>query len=246
MSVDMIVYLAACGLALLTLGLRLTRWNSQPRSRSLTIALTLLTAGVAVRHPALLESDWLESHTAANFHLANFTDLMGDLLIAAAAGYVCTLVAKAWGFEQLRPWIFRIFTADAMVLVVLWAISDAPHQPTKFIGSLGGPALIYSYVAGFTVLISNLAVLGSIAIARLPRKTRLALIPMALGATLAVLQSLLRIGSHAFPDAIADLREEYGWHLVVAIMLLYTASGLIGYLTYTHAPRELSRTDQRD
>lgn len=244
MSVGTIVYLVACALALLTIGLRLTRWRTQPRSRPLTIALALLIAGTALRHPALLDSDWLDSRTAASFHLANFTDLVGDLLIAAAAGYVCTLVARAWGFGYVRPWIARIFAVDALLLVILWAISDAPRTPTRYVGYLGGPASLYSYTAAVTVLVANLAVLGSILVARLPRKTRLALAPMALGALLAVAQSLLRIASHAFPATFADLRDHFGWQLVVVIIVLYTASGFIGYLTHRSVPQELSRADR--
>ncbi|WP_107659254.1 hypothetical protein [Nocardia suismassiliense] len=232
MSGHTMVYLFACLLALATICLRLTRWRSQPKSRPLTIVVALLIVSTVLRHPVVLESDWLDDQLPENLHLANITDLLGDLVTAAAAGYICSLVAQAWGFEHLRPWIVRIFTADALVLLMLWAVSDAPHTHIKYVDQLGGPALLYSYVAATTVLISHLAVLASVLIARLSRKTRLALLPMVLGAFLATIGNLIRIGSHVAPSIFADLREHFGWPIILATTLLYTASGLIGYFAY--------------
>ncbi|SUD49202.1 Uncharacterised protein [Nocardia otitidiscaviarum] len=138
MSAGVVAYLLACVVALATIALRLTVWRTRHGSRPFTIALSLLLPGIVLRHPLLLERDWLPQDSFAGTYLTNFTDLVGDLLIVAAGAYLFTVVARAWGREDLRPWIVRVFTAGGMVMVVLWAVSDAPRTQTKYVGYLAG------------------------------------------------------------------------------------------------------------
>ncbi|WP_282785375.1 MULTISPECIES: hypothetical protein [unclassified Nocardia] len=242
MNAGIIEYLIACVIALCTIALRLTVWRARPGSRPFTIALTLLLPGIVLRHPLLLERDWLPQGSIAGTYLTNFTDLVGDLLIVAAGAYLFTVVARAWGREELRPWITRAFTAGAVAMLVLWAVSDAPRTQTKYVGYLGGSAQAYSYLAASLVLVANLAVLLSVAVARLPRGLRLSLLPLGLAALLGVTESLLRIGSHAAPDVFADPRDIVGWQLSVAMILLYSLSGLIGHVAYGRVVAESERS----
>ncbi|MCP9619305.1 hypothetical protein FOH10_11760 [Nocardia otitidiscaviarum] len=241
MSAGVVEYLLACVVALATIALRLTVWRTRHGSRPFTIALSLLLPGIVLRHPLLLERDWLPQDSFAGTYLTNFTDLVGDLLIVAAGAYLFTVVARAWGREDLRPWIVRVFTAGGMVMVVLWAVSDAPRTQTKYVGYLGGAAQVYSYVAAGLVLVANLAVLLSVVAARLPRGMRLSLIPLGLAALLGVSESLLRIGSHIAPGVLAAPRDIVGWQLSVAMIVLYALSGLIGHIAYGRVVGESER-----
>lgn len=226
--------------ATVMVGLRLTRWRTTPQSRPFTVALTLLMSGVALRHPKLLNSTWLDSNTAAGIHLANFTDLVGDLLIVMAAGYIGVLVARAWRLDHVGPWITRGAAAAALLMVILWSISDAPTTPATYVGQLGGPATAYSCVAAGAILLAHLSILMTILIVRVPAKMRLALSALGLAALLGVVKNVLRIASHIDPDAVTPLRDRLDWPMSLSMILLYAISGLIGYLMA--APKRAGRT----
>ncbi|ASF08996.1 hypothetical protein NBRGN_026_00710 [Nocardia brasiliensis NBRC 14402] len=210
--------------------LRLTRWRSVPQSRPFTVALTLLVLGVALRRPEMLDSSWLDSQTAADIHLANFTDLLGDLLVATAACYIGILVARAWGLDHVVPWIARGVAGAVLLMVVLWSISNAPTTPVKFVGNLGGPATAYSYVAATTGLLAHLAIVLTIVVVRVPAKMRVALLALGSAALLGVVSNALRIASHLAQGEVAAARERVDWPISLTVIVLYSVAGLIGYL----------------
>ncbi|MFE9575063.1 hypothetical protein ACFYO1_01635 [Nocardia sp. NPDC006044] len=215
--------------AAIMVGLRLTRWRGVPQSRPFTVALTLLVLGIALRHPAMLDSSWLDSQSAADIHLANFTDLLGDLLVATAACYIGVLVARAWGLDFVVPWIARGVVAAALVMVILWSISNAPTTPVRYVGDLGGPATAYSYVAATTGLLAHLAIVLTIVVVRVPAKIRLALLALGSAALLGVVNNALRIASHLAHGDVAAMRQRLDWPISLAVIVLYSLSGLIGY-----------------
>ncbi|ASF08994.1 hypothetical protein [Nocardia brasiliensis] len=217
-----------------TIALRSTRWRSLPQSRPFTVALTLLLIGAALRHPALLAAECLQTTHTADIHLANFTDLLGDLLLAAAAGYIGSVVLQAWGLSRVRPWLLYGIIATALAMTILWAISNAPRTPTKYVGDLGGPALIYTYVAATTLLTANCAVLVSILVVRADRRIRLALMPLATAALIGMVDNLLRIATHGVGGVFLTLRDRLDAPLSAAMILLYSVSGLIGYVMTAH------------
>ncbi|MFC9995446.1 hypothetical protein [Nocardia sp. NPDC127526] len=230
MSGFMLLEIVCFAFAMIVVVLRLTRWRTVPQSRPFTVASTFLMLGVALRHPRLLTSSWLDTRSAADVHLANFTDLLGDLLVAAAACYMGMLVVRAWGMEKYAPWIRRAVTAAALAMVMLWSISNAPTTPAKYVGTLGGPATIYSYVAATTILLAHASIVVTIGVVRVPRNIRLALLPLALAASLGVIVNFLRITSHISPDIVGTLRDRVDWPISLAMILLYAISGLVGYL----------------
>ncbi|MCM6775672.1 hypothetical protein NDR87_18485 [Nocardia sp. CDC159] len=238
MSTGLIACFAACALALVTIVLRASKWRQRPQSRPFTVTLTLLVVGVALRNPAVLAGTWLNGNTAIDLHLANATDLLGDLCYVAAGYFICTLVARAWGLAMPMPWLAGVFTIGALAMVALWVGSDAPTTPAVYVGYLGGPALAYSYVAASLILLSNLALVATAAIAQSSWRVRLALLPLALGGLLGVIEGLLRIGSHIRPEPWAELRDRIGWYPSVAMIVLYAVSGLIGYFMYASITRE--------
>ncbi len=238
MSTGLLAWCAACALALLTIVLRASKWHERPPSRPFTVTLTLLVIGVALRNPEVLSGTWLDTGAAVDLHLANFTDLLGDLCYVAAGYFICKLVARAWGLAWSVRWLARIFTVGALVMIALWALSDAPTTPTVYVGYLGGPALGYSYVAASLILISNLALVATAAIAQSSWRVRLALLPLALGGLLGMVEGVLRIGSHMWPQPWVDIRDRIGWYPSVAMIVLYAVSGLIGYFMYPSIARE--------
>ncbi|MFE9575084.1 hypothetical protein ACFYO1_01740 [Nocardia sp. NPDC006044] len=233
-STSFMFYFVSCAVAVATIVLRVTRWRSLPQSRPFTIALSLLLGGVVLRHPALLGTGWVQSAYDTNVHLANFTCLLGDLLLAAAAGYIGSVVLQAWGLSRVRRWLAYGIAATALAMTILWAISDAPLTPIRYVGDLGGPALIYTYIAATTILIANAAVLISILVVRAARKIRLALMPLALAAVFGVIGNVLRIGTHGVGGVFVTLRDRLEGPLSAAMILLYSISGLIGYAMTAH------------
>ncbi|MFC9995457.1 hypothetical protein [Nocardia sp. NPDC127526] len=229
----------ACGIvATAVLGLRLTRWRSTPRSHPFTVALLLLALGVMLGQPTFLNT-WLSAHTAADTHLANFSILLGDLSITTAAGYLGILVIDAWSLDVLRNWVIRGVVSAELLMLTLWAISDAPRIPTEYVGHLGGPATFYSNVATFPILVAHLAILLSILAVRVPTGIRTALLPLALAALLGIAVSALRILGDATSDTVTALLETAMRPLTLGMIFLYSLSGLIGYfLTAPHLPGE--------
>lgn len=231
MNASTAFYVASCLVAIATIALRSTRWRSLAPSRPFTVALTLLLVGAALRNPTLWAGQRRHVDAAtADVHLANFTDLLGDLLLAAAAGYIGTVVLHAWGLSEKRTWLARGVAATALAMTLLWAVSNAPRTPTKYVGDLGGPALVYTYVAATTILAANLAVLVSVLVVRAERKIRLALLPLGLGAFIGAVDNVLRLGTHAAGGVFVDVRVCLDEPLTAAMILLYSVSGLIGYV----------------
>ncbi|GAA2465413.1 hypothetical protein ACFOS0_07700 [Nocardia seriolae] len=236
MSLGVAIEACCFAIAAIMVTVRLTMWRSAPESRPFTMALTSLMLGSGLRHPVMLSSPWLDSRTAGGVHLCNFTDLLGDLLVATAAGYLGILVARAWGAEEVGPWIVRGVVAAAILMVSLWSISDAPTTAAKYVGDLGGPAVVYSYVAAIIALTAHLAILATVMIVRVPNKIRLALLPLGLAALLGVAKNILRLAANI--GMLTDIRDTLSWPMSLAMITLYSLSGLVGFmLTAPHRRR---------
>ncbi|MEV6767511.1 hypothetical protein AB0N05_02655 [Nocardia sp. NPDC051030] len=243
MSVGAALYVAICIASVAVIGLRLTQWKNHPRTRPLTSALILLLGGLLLRRPEILDDQWLDTHTDRTLHLANWSNVLSDLLLAGAAAYICVQVARVWGNHHWQKPIAVAFVVDAIALIVLWQVSDASRVPTRFIASLGGLSGVYSAVSAATILVANLAVLISLALAKgVPTRAKIALAPMALGGLVGVVNGGLRIACAIDPDRFLSTRNHWAWSLAEVGVALYILSGFVSYLAQSRLP-ELVEAD---
>ncbi|MFE3189386.1 hypothetical protein ACFXHA_10285 [Nocardia sp. NPDC059240] len=226
--------IAALVVAATAVGLRLSLWRSHPASRAMTITLALLMLGALLTHPTIIASEWLDHATPDEIHLANFSNLIGDLVEVAAAGMLLITVGRAWGRVRFVRRMVGVFAVIAVAMIVLYAYSDAPFEPTRYLGELDGPARVFVWVSAGTVLVANAAVLASLAYS-LPvsdRSTRIALLPMMIGAAIGAALMLVQIVGLFHSDPY----NSWAWPLAVAMVFAYALSGVLGYFQLRRLP----------
>ncbi|MFF2549373.1 hypothetical protein ACFVUS_00175 [Nocardia sp. NPDC058058] len=211
--------------------LRLTLWRSQPRSRPLTVALALLMAAAILTQPAIISNEWVDQATPDSVRLANAGNLIGDLVALAAACCLVLTVGQAWGRRQLTRWTGLVFGIASVALIVLYAVSEAHVTPTMYVGRLRGLAMTYIYITATALLVANLAVLASVlySFSASTRDTRIALLPMAIGAAIGTLLVLLLIVESIWPNSFGDWYLEYAWPTAALMVIAYAVSGILGY-----------------
>lgn len=239
------VLLAVAGVGgVAAVGLRITLWRSHPSSRPLTAALALLMIAAVLSQPAIISNEWVDHATPQSVRLANVSNLIGDLAIVAAACGLALTVGKAWGQRNPVRRAALLFGSITVLLLVLYAVSEAHVTPTMYIGGFGGWAKVYIYVVAISTLAANLAVLISVAYAYpvSPRTTRIALCPMAIGAGIgAALMALLLVDS-VWPNAFDRWYADATWPCAAAMVLAYAISGILGYRELRARPVEVPAT----
>ncbi|MFI1917989.1 hypothetical protein [Nocardia sp. NPDC020380] len=218
--------------------LRLSLWRSHPGSRPLTVALALLMLAAVLTQPAIISDDWVDQATPESVRLANVSNLIGDLVAVAAACCLVLTVGHAWGQRRLMRWTGRSFAATSVLLLVLYAVSEAHVTPTMYIGNLGGLASVYIYVTAAALLVANLAVLGSLiyAFPHSTDRTRISLLPMAIGAIVGTALIVLLVVDGLWPNRFGGWYVEWSWRIAAVMVLAYAVSGILGYLQLRGGP----------
>lgn len=211
--------------------LRLTLWRSHPGSRSMTVTLALLMAAALLTQPAVIDNEWADRATPPEIRLANFSNLLGDLIAVAAAVCLVLTVGKAWGRRYLVRRTVAVGAVVGVALIVLYGFSDANLEATSYIGQLGGLATVYSLVVAITLLVANIAVLASL-VYSFPvtaRATRIALLPMMCGAAIGAALVVLLIAGHVRPDPYGEWYVDWAWPMAAVMVFAYALSGILGY-----------------
>ncbi|MCU1648379.1 MAG: hypothetical protein JWN03_8654 [Nocardia sp.] len=219
-------------------GLRLTLWRSHPGSRPLTVALALLMVAAILDQPAIINNEWVDQATPEHVRLANVSNLIGNLITLAAAACLVLTVGQAWGHRHLTRWIGGIFAASAVLSVVLYAVSEAHVTSTMYVGNLRGLALVYVYVTAVALFVANVAVLASLAYSypHSTQQTRIALLPMAIGAGIGTVLIALLIVESIWPNRFGDWYVSWAWPTAAVMVVAYAISGILGYRILRERP----------
>ncbi|GAB4586282.1 hypothetical protein [Nocardia sp. IFM 10818] len=187
-------YVIALVLTTVVLLVRVTLWRKDPGSRPVTVVTGLVVVAIITHHPRVLDERWLFDHAPSWLHLANVTNVVGELVALAIAGYMGVKVARAWLADRLIPFIVGTTGAMMLALLVLWQISDASRIPTRNLSDLGGLARVYSVLASIGLILAGVAVCASVTLIRnAPLGLRLVLAPMAVAAAAAAFVGALHL-----------------------------------------------------
>lgn len=120
-TTESIGYLLLSAVSATVAGLRASQWHDRPESRTVTVVSALFSAGYLLANPRL--RGFLASDAAAEHHLANWANVVGDSLATAASVCLIANIARAWGFQRSRIWVMGLSVAGWFAMVLQWQTS---------------------------------------------------------------------------------------------------------------------------
>ncbi len=98
-TTESIGYLLLSAVSATVAGPRASQWHDRPESRTVTVVSALFSAGYLLANPRL--RGFLASDAAAEHHLANWANVVGDSLATAASVCLIANIARAWGVSAV-------------------------------------------------------------------------------------------------------------------------------------------------
>ncbi|MGW4122961.1 hypothetical protein [Nocardia sp. NPDC004711] len=139
---------------------RLALWCDAPRTRPITVVLSLLAIGAI-----FIEPQWRDGVDSVSV-TRGLAGLVSDVVLLVAVCLLCAHVARVWDNEWLHRAALVIAVAGGLVLVVVHAIAQHAGARRGYTGQLSGPATVYGIVLSVLLIAVNVAPLITVALAR--------------------------------------------------------------------------------
>ncbi|MEU6583238.1 hypothetical protein [Nocardia sp. NPDC046763] len=139
---------------------RLALWCDAPRTRPITVALSLLAIGAI-----FIEPQWHDG-VDSFFVTRGLAGLVSDVVLLVAVCLLCAHVARVWDNEWLNRAALVIAVVGGLALVVVHAIAVHAGAQRGYTGQLSGPATVYGILLSVLLIAVNVAPLITVALAR--------------------------------------------------------------------------------
>lgn len=217
------LYALATVTAVVAAVLRITQWRNRPRTRTFTLALVAFAAFACTRITPV--SDAIDERIGTNID-----NLLADSLLIFASYALLVHCARAWDRTRYVP---ALITAGVITVIAQGAAffaSDAPHESTYYVGSLGGWAVVYALIGGITVMVTNLVVFALVTITpRVALADCLAMSALNTAAAFGVVAGANRALHHTLPSIHDVVYYALARPLTALMVLLYAIYALVGY-----------------
>ncbi|MGV9834000.1 hypothetical protein ACWDUL_07335 [Nocardia niigatensis] len=182
---------------------RLTLWCVAPRTRLITVVLTLLAIGAIG-----VEPQWR-------------TGVVSDVVLLAAACLLCAHVARVWDNDWLQGASLVVAVAGGLALLIVYALAERVSSQRGYTGQLSGPATVYGIVLSVLLIAVNVPMLLTVVLARPVASSQFW---FAASALTWVVFAGLRLAATADPERFAETFWEL--RLPLDTLVLLTGSGL--------------------
>ncbi|MFI5776961.1 hypothetical protein [Nocardia sp. NPDC051570] len=220
---------------------RASQWRTRPESRPLTVVIALFTSAFVIGHGGS-HLPWLLDATKY-LHMANASAVTNDLIRTAAAGYMCTLVARTWKLgDRVYDAIRGVFATVAVTMILLWQLSSDGARTVAYMGTVTDDdryATAYGYVSDINIGLAHALVFTNVILAYSfpPPMVRVSLLATGAAALCGLTSAGLRFASVADPDTFLPVRAEWSVPILVVGIALYILAGLTGHLATARLSR---------